>query len=763
MRNRVIGYESGFSDKASGWTTVGSPRGRLWGLFVALFVMLLLIVARTAQLQTVLARSYQQEFEMITQAAESIPSRDARIVSADGQVLAQDVAYFQVDAYYRWLESPPDPQWLRMKARSRLSRKQRRDPGLIEAAEQEVIAQRDRMWQELATLAGIDAEILTARREKIQRGVERIIASAERRRAERQGQNSEIHSVDHLTDERRSWWSRAWSTVAKTLTTTPDRGALDPIVIKEQEDYHTIILEIDLRRGMWIEAHPERFPGLKLSEATRRRYPHGELAAHVVGYRTTIGDDELALRKSRFGERDPLDYRPNDRMGKAGIELAYERQLHGVRGKRLLYKNHRGEILRTELEREPLVRPDINLTLDSRLQYQAERLLDTALNHRPLAAKEDNESDAEAEEEQKRRIARSSGRRDCGARCAQRTRVLAAASAPRFNLDLLAQGDQTLFETAQQDGRSPFLPRVRRMALPPGSVFKTLSAAAILESGTMPAERHFFCQGYLSDPDHHRCYIFRHYGVGHGEVNLQDALARSCNVYFYSAARRSGPRAITDWAARFGFGRPTGIDLPGERGGSLPSLKTGSGRGGRWQIADTLGLAIGQSSLTVTPLQMARVMAVIGNGGYLVTPHVVSRVGAIHSTDESNDIGSKSEFGPSAPERISGLSAETLEQIHRGLVGVVENPQGTGYKTVRVPGIPIAGKTGTAEVGGGKPDHAWFAGYAPANQPQVAFVVVLQHAGSGGKAAGPLAHELVKQLVRLEFIEGTLEVAAHNE
>ncbi len=750
MQNRVTRLDDDRTPRASRWAADENPRGRLWGLFALFSFVLLAVIARTAQLQIGLSDDYQREFERIAESFESIPSRDARIISSDGQVLARDVSYFQVAVHYRWLESPPDPGWLKMKARARLTRRQRRDPQLMDAATRQVLDQRAQMWRNLSKLSGIDSSELARRREKIQRGVEHIVASTEKRRAERLNLNSQSAETETDDGGGTSWWQRGWATVVKTLTTTPDRGRLDPIVVQEQEDYHAIIREIDLRRGMWIEAHPEQFPGLKLTEATRRRYPHRDLAAHLVGYRTPISQERLASRRERFGGRDPLDYRAGDRIGKAGIELSYERDVHGVHGRRRLLKNHRGEIVSSEIKRQPLVRPDLILTLDSRLQRHAEELLDAALNGITAGS-------PEAEEGNELPIPQGGSIVVLDVHSGA---VLAAASAPRFDLDLLVQGDELVLENAKRDRRSPFLPRARRMALPPGSVFKTLSAAAFLESGVISAGREFYCQGYLHDPDHHRCYIFRHHGVGHGAVDLRAALSRSCNVYFYTAARRSGPNTIVDWASKLGFGQPTGVDLPGESGGSLPSLRRGSGRNNRWQLADTLGLAIGQSSLTVTPLQMARLMAVVANGGYLVTPHLVSRMGAIHSAvDQPN---TESEFSRAAV-RIAGLAPDTLLQIHRGLVDVVEDPQGTGHKTVHLPGIPIAGKTGTAEVGGGKPDHAWFAGYAPANQPQVAFVVVLEHAGSGGKAAGPPARKLVRELVRLGLIEGKLEIAAIAE
>ncbi len=301
------------------------------------------------------------------------------------------------------------------------------------------------------------------------------------------------------------------------------------------------------------------------------------------------------------------------------------------------------------------------------------------------------------------------------------------------------------------------------MAVAPGSVFKTVTAVALLESGTFDPDATRHCQGFLDRPDRHRCYVYSHYGVGHGDLDLSRAICESCNVYFFQGARKVGPRPLVEWAERFGIGRETGIDLPGEATGHLPqppspgpteaaivqaafeSQKSAS----TWYPGDTLGLAIGQSRLTVTPLQMARVMAAVANDGFLVTPHLVERFGPARLTagEETPRIAIPE------PRPIPGLTEGTLARVREGLEMVVAHPKGTGYKTVRMPEVKIAGKTGTAEVGGGKPDHAWFAGYVPADRPKYAFAIVLEHAGSGGKNAGPVARRTVEAILQAGLVQ----------
>jgi penicillin-binding protein 2 len=240
-----------------------------------------------------------------------------------------------------------------------------------------------------------------------------------------------------------------------------------------------------------------------------------------------------------------------------------------------------------------------------------------------------------------------------------------------------------------------------------------------------------------------------------------DALAKSCNVYFFHFAEQMGPEPLVGWAAKFGIGQATGIDLPDESPGELPVPETIRARQGHgWREGDTLALAIGQGGLTTTPLQIVRLFAAIANGGRLVTPRLVMRSGMTVAQASSlvrPDLpiaGSKRGrllYVDATPQPIEGLHPATLAAIRRGLEQVVADPSGTGHGAVYCESINIAGKTGTAETGGGREDHAWFAGYAPAESPRVAFVVALEHAGSGSEAAGPVAKRLVQKMESLGY------------
>ena len=730
---------------SSEWRLDRHPALRISVLFGFVLLAFLAIASRLAYVQGELSSRYAAEFDRTVERLEPIPSHDGRILAADGEVLAEDREIFGLTVHYRWLEEPPHPAWLKSQALSRLDRPARRDPQRVAREQERVLELRARLWNQLALATGLDLETLASRRREIQNRVEHIYDLVEKRRttaeAEPASDNGPAPNPPVL-------WDRIWQAVVGALTTPPVREAAEPLVIREQLDYHLLIPEMPIETAFEIEGHPESFPGTRVTVATRRVYPQRDMAPHLVGYRTPIDDDVVKERAARFPHGDPLDYRVGDRVGKTGLERFYERHLRGLRGLRKLVLDRRGEVQTTETVREPRHGQDLVLSLNLPLQQSAERLLDDVMHHEHV------------DETNGKLLPIPPG----GAIVAIDIRtgaVLAAASAPRFDLRLLVDPDPEEWDRILADPRKPLFHRAAEMALPPGSVFKVLSAVAFLESGRFDPDRQFHCQGYLDDPDHLRCLIYRNFGASHGDINLVDALARSCNVYFFAAARRIGAAPITDWASRFGFGQPTGIDLPGERGGHLPrsaavATTTRRSANRRATSGDALQLAIGQAKLTTTPLQVARLMAAVANGGKLVTPRLVDSAGPtmIATSDAASGTRATSEN-----DSIPGLSPRTLEWVRLGLAHVVSDRQGTGYKTVRLSEVSIAGKTGTAEPGGHKPDHAWFAGYVPADKPKIAFVVVLENAGSGGHAAGPVARRFVQAMLAQGLLESR-QVAA---
>lgn len=714
------------SSRSGGWdlSTDRHPVGRLVCVFLLLSSLLLLIGVRLFQVQSMLQPQVIAEFRRTAEEETPLPCRDGRILSRDGFVLAEDIRRYHVAMHYRWLEQPVDSGWLRTVASRSLPSKLRRDPDRVIEAIGKAHRKREAMWSRLADTAGIGRNVLRARMDQVQKRIQRMKQAVDARRTTR---ISELHDQNPPRSVTLPWY-RHWPRIIwDELTTPPHRMARDPLVIREELDYHRIVDDVPLQIALEIESHPELYPGLQIQRETERRYPMGELAAHVIGTRTERQPEERAGKNYVTG-----------RLGRSGVEQQYDRLLTGRPGYRLIRRDRRGEIVQSEIGEVSRNGRDVQLTVHAGLQRKTERLLDDAIGPEGSQVGPRGGSIVVMD--------------------VRNGEILAMANAPRFDLNLLIRPDPDDWQALTSNDCQPMFPRASRMTVAPGSVFKTLSAIALLEAGIIDPDENRGCQGFLHSPQRYRCYIFRHYGVGHGELTLVDAIARSCNVYFYSAAESMGPEPFVTWARRFGFGRVTGLDLPGEKSGNLPyPQQQKDGRRIPWYKGDTLGLAIGQSRLTVTPLQIARMMAAIANGGDLVHPHVFLSARDLDQSGLAAEPSSSPRVQP-----IEGLHPETIERVREGLQMVVANPRGTGYRRVRSRQISIAGKTGTAEVGGGRNDHAWFAGFLPANQPRYAFAIVLENGGSGGSVAGPVAKALAESLVELGLTAGSSQLAVRE-
>jgi penicillin-binding protein 2 len=749
VENRVTNIFSGRTSAGSRFDAArfsdwDERRGsRLVWLFIAFAVPLVAVAARLVQLQCFLADDYVAAFETTTESLEAIPSIDGRIYASDGRVLAEDVERFNIGVHYRWLEDPPNEHWLTKQALSGLSRAERRNRAIVASQRQKILARRDALWARLSELSGLSPKSLSEKRAAIQQRVERIAARLAERQAARE---NEVSLEPAVRDAGGSGMRRVWKLFTAALTTPPRREAAEPIIARETLEYHPIIQDVPLEVRAQIEAHPRWFPGVRVGCLSRRVYYDTAFAPHVVGARVPataadLDSPEVNLRQAENAgasggspARDPLDYQAEDRIGRTGVEAAYDSHLRGLRGLRRITRNRYGEIVREETIRSPRPGGSVELTLNTAVQTKIERLLDAALNARP-------ESDSQAAD------AHLPTGGAVVALDVQSGALFVMASAPRFDFGSTGVPDPITWKRLTDDLRRPLFHRAIQAALPPGSVFKVLSAVGLLQSGKVDPDERFECLGYLDQPNRFRCPIYVQQKVGHGPVDLSQALSRSCNVYFFHAADRVGPQPIVDWARRFGIGSATGIDLPFEKAGNLPDPDvsyrreaTGKPVATRWHRGDTRTLAIGQSSLTATPLQIARMMAAIANGGDLVTPFVAHKSGPRLADEDSAS-------GVTRRVPIPGLSEGTLARIRTALTKTVSDPSGTAYNSVRSKDIAIAGKTGTAQAGKGQADHAWFAGYAPADNPRVAFAVVLEHAGSGSKAAGPLARQLVEALL----------------
>ncbi len=730
-------------------------------LCLAGFALLLVgVFGRAVQLEVTQGDAFRSEAARPLVRRHSVPGVRGRILARNGTVLACDKEVLALAVHYRWLEEPPNPRWLRWTARSRLSRAERKDPRRVAAEEARLRAERDEIAGRLAKLSGLAREEWNRRARRIQTRVERIAESVNRRRAVKEASEAPPSPSQGMSpDDRAATGPFSFASLGQFLLDVLRASMDEPphrITVAEEVDYHVMVEDVPLGLVAEVEANPERYPCVRIVLRPRRVYPSGRLAAHVLGHLGPVGKEELA-------EGDGPDaYHPEDRVGRMGLELQYEHLLRGRRGLAEERTDRSGRILSRCRLREPEVGRDLVLTLDPALQRAAEDLLAGALRRRAILV-----ADAEP-----------AG----GAIVVMDVRtgeLLAAASGPSFDPNgfeekVEEKGVRTLFpgraggrftEKASREKSSdpfsdpahPLFDRVVKMAIPPGSVFKAVAAAALLESEAVDPQDRFFCRGYLDQPERWRCAIYTRHGVGHGEVTLADALAESCNVYFFHHVGRLGPEPLAEWASAFGFGAPTGVDLPDEAAGTLP---TPAGiralKGHAWRTGDTKLTAIGQGALEATPLQVVRMKAAVANGGRLVTPHVVRALGlAAHDDGPASTPLDDSADDPvrvPPPRPIPGLSGPTLAVIREGLQRVVADPRGTAHATVHLEAIPIAGKTGTAETGPGRAAHAWFAGYVPADRPRLAFVVVLEHAGDAAQAAGPVARRLVRQMQRQGYL-----------
>ncbi|MGI9591041.1 MAG: penicillin-binding protein 2, partial [Myxococcota bacterium] len=428
------------------------------------------------------------------------------------------------------------------------------------------------------------------------------------------------------------------------------------------------------------------------------------------------------IRKEQLKSREYAGYRAGDVIGQSGVELRLEADLRGRAGGRNVVVDVAGRVVELLDEREPEPGGTVMLTLDRDLQREAEAgflpdVLGEPARMGALVALDPRTGD-----------------------------VLALVSKPGFDPNDFAGGiDSETWKALITDEWRPLQNRAISGNYPPGSAYKPVVAAAALADGLVTPETRKFCPGHFRYGRRtYRCWR----RAGHGWVGLHDALKMSCDVYFYELGRDLGIDRIADFARAFRFGRRSGIALPNEKSGLVPTKKWKERRFGEpWMGGETISASIGQGFNLATPMQLAMAYAALANDGTLVEPRIVLR----RETDEGViEAGEPKVLGrlPVAPEH--------LEVIRRGLEAVVSEQRGTGGRS-RVPGVRVAGKTGTAQVVRMKHtedleedeipvkfrDHAWFVAFAPVEAPEIVVSVLVEHGGHGGSAAAPIAQRVL--------------------
>ncbi len=482
--------------------------------------------------------------------------------------------------------------------------------------------------------------------------------------------------------------SRNGYSTTKSVTIAKDISNTSAVQIREQNS---------MLSGMYVVTEPVV------------SYESGSLASHVLGYVGAISAEEYEEKKDR--------YRNDDVIGKSGIQYVFEDYLKGTDGVRQVDMTVDGAVTSEYTAEEAISGSDVILTIDANLQKVAEDALEQ--NIKDIASgKYGEKNDADAGAVVVMDV-------DSG-------EVLAMASYPDYN-----PGKYSEEYTEDSNGR--YLNRAISSAFAPGSTFKMVVASAALTTGEISPTSLVNDNGIYPYGDRQACWYYRSYGRGHGYLNVTQALKYSCNYFFYDMGYRIGIDTIAEYAGKYGLGQKTGIELEGEISGTVASKEYAESLGQGWYISDTLSAAIGQSYNNFTPIQMARYVSMIANDGKSVDVSIVKSIirpdGSEVSEEEiDNYVNEKLGIEDSELEDVE-ISKEDSEAIKKGMRGVTSEAGGTAYAYFSDLDIEIAGKTGSAQTGVDGEAHGWFVGFAPYDDPEIAVVVFVEKAGSGGYTA----------------------------
>ena len=463
---------------------------------------------------------------------------------------------------------------------------------------------------------------------------------------------------------------------------------------------NTIMEDLDEETAHKILERKNEFPYLQVETYFKRKYLNDESASHVVGYVKKISNKEYEILKDE-------GYDDRDVIGKEGIEKQYDKVLRGEKGYEYFEVNARS-IAQKTIKRKPSVKgKDVHLTLDMRLQ----RYVENVFKERNLVGS---------------MIAINP----------KNGKIITMVSYPTYPLNTFSSTiPADLWNDILYDKRKPLTNKSISGEYPTGSVFKPFVAFSFLESGLNPKEQFYDDGAYRIGEWQWRSWK----RTGHGYVDLRKAIIESANVYFYRGAHEYGSAVITKNVKNFGFGKDTGIDIPGEKKGLVPSPEWKKKRFKEgWYTGDTINFAIGQGYVTATPLQVAQAYSVLANQGYAYTPRLVDYISDGEKIEKTQKVKSLEVNYPSSYYRI----------LKNAMIGVVEEKNGTG-KILKTEGLKIAAKSGSAQNSQFKETHAWVAGYFPADNHEIVFVVLLQGAGSGGAVAGGVAKKFIDEYLSI--------------
>ncbi len=479
---------------------------------------------------------------------------------------------------------------------------------------------------------------------------------------------------------------------------------------RKQPSFRPILIKNNISRETLAVLEAKRFdlPGIFVDVRLRRLYVNGQSLAHILGY---VGEISSAELKSEMYS----GYRRADLVGKSGVEKSFESVLRGEIGGRQVEVNAAGRLVRVIRTVDASPGNNVFLSIDQNLQKSAEYLL-SGIRGAVVA------------------IEPSTGF------------ILAMASSPTFDLNMFVDGfSQSQWQSLVSHPHHPLRNKAIQAEYPPASTYKLITAMAGLEEGLIDEKTTMVCPGFYKFADReYRCWK----KVGHGPVNLEKAIAESCDVYFYQVGLRLGVDRLASYAKACGFGSATGVQLDQESKGLVPTSSWKKRRIGiPWQGGETLSVAIGQGYNLTTPLQLAVMISIFANGGSVLTPLIVKKI-------ENASGETIKEFTPEIKGRLP-VSNKNMEILRKSLWEVVNGRSGTARIAI-IDGIDVSGKTGTAQVFSRKTEtereerraehlrsHALFVAYAPSVNPKIALSVIVEHGEQGSKAAAPIARELI--------------------
>ncbi len=457
------------------------------------------------------------------------------------------------------------------------------------------------------------------------------------------------------------------------------------------------------------------FPGINVTTQSIRTYTSGSLASHIIGYIGKIQESELEKKLDE-------GYESNDYLGRTGVEYTLEKYLRGKNGVKQLDMSVDGTIEDEYIETEAVAGDDVTLTIDSELQGKTEEII----------------SDAVASLKKKKK------KSTFGAAVVMNVKsgeVLAMASYPNYKPEIFVGGINQK-DWNELKSNNALYDRASSGAYAPGSTFKMVTATAALEENKVSQTETVNDRGVYPYAHNPVCWYYTEYHRGHGNVNIKQALQKSCNYFFYEMGRRLGIDTLDKYAQFYGLGQKTGIELSSETAGTLASKEVAAQRKKTWYLSDTLSAAIGQSYNSFSPLQMARYVSMVANGGNFVNATVVKNIKDADGNEIPKDEIRKSvnELLGQNTDSISDLkvSQETLDTVRAGM-RLVTSPGGTAYSAFSSFGKSVAGKTGSAQAkatsDGSDIANGWFVGFTPYKDPEVAVVVILEDGAKDSFAA----------------------------